>query len=151
MIEKRKTSEFFTKGFQLNRCYQEDWDKINTILKRNGIKLINFGPVLTMNELKYIELGEEFVQKHRDDDRITRYINRGIVNVNSALLTAFLRTFPEYSYQVSYNQFVESITKNSAFLGKLFDLEGSIKETNIELQQIINDFFFAENKNLKKI
>lgn len=144
--------EFFTKGFQINRCYVDDWDEINNIFREYNMQLNSHGPIITISQREYVRLAHEITQDIKDDEEIREIFSTGIYSgksdynqvIDGRIFINILRILPSFSLRYSKNAFKKwcKSNKSTKQMEKLTELNGTIKttekETNEIIQEIIN-------------
>lgn len=50
----KKAKDNYIQGIQLNVCYTDHWSSIKKVFKLNDLNLNKYGPVLTMNECRFV-------------------------------------------------------------------------------------------------
>jgi len=72
----KRAFDSWTKGFQLNICYQDHWDEIKKIFKDYKIDMRHQSPIITIQTLKEVEFAKEMTEKIKDDKGIRKMAER---------------------------------------------------------------------------
>ena len=135
-----KVKDYFTKGFQLQKVYTEDWLAMKDTFKHYGLDINDHGPIITLNEAKTVNSTAIIVERLYNDDT-TRLMVEGYLDtkigtlVKGKLFLTILRVIPRYGRIKTEKDFEKWLT--SDILEKLISIEGTIKNTDIEFENII--------------
>lgn len=110
----KKARDNYIQGIQLNVCYTEHWLNIKKVFKLNSLNLNKYGPVLTMNECRFVKEINEI--PHRD----------------GVEFMAMLHAFPIWCIKHHLKDFVKWFEDNRS---ELLSLRG----TNMEIDKQIEE------------
>lgn len=156
----KKNKDWYIQGLQLLRAYEEDWDEIKSTFSSYGLKLSQNGPILTINELKNIRLAKEITESLIVNPEVRKLATHGIVvenenDIKGRIFLLVLRIFPEFCRQVGTQVFESWLGKSDGQLKELFELDGTMKEIDSNIEKIIEGVLFLGKdkkfKNLKKV
>jgi len=155
----KKVKDWYIQGFQLHKCYVEDWDEIKSIFKLYGLNLSEHGPILTINELKNVRIAKGLTDSLMYDQDIREMANGKAIEtenqIKGRIFLTILRIYPEFCNKLGEKIFENWMKNPDQNLSKIFDLEGTMKDTEKEIEDIISEvvFLFKKEvfKNLKKV
>lgn len=127
----KKLKDWYIQGFQLNKCYIDDWNEIKSIFTSMGLKIQEHGPIITMNEVKNVRLARQIASEIHGYEK------------NKVFLTV-LYSLPRYCLKTAYPSFLKWIKKEDNNFEKLLVLSGTMKEVDKEVEEIIEDIIFSE-------
>lgn len=145
---KKKVKEWGIKGFQINRCYDSDWDFITDVFEKYNLNLNKHGPIITINEKKHVEFVEKLIKEINDNPSIDYKKKFELTSIGyDNLFILFLRIYPEFCRQIASESFKKWLIKgdSSKYLRGLCSIGGTIKETDEKIENFVSDIV----KNLK--
>jgi len=132
--------DWWTKGLQLNPCYLEDWFEIKSHFSRYGLNMNQHGPIITMNELKYVR---EAVRLAEIYGNTQEYRNLTAENEERArkgrVFMLNLYTLPYFSRAVSVPMYEKWIEKPDKFIQRIYEQNGTMKKRDNEIERIIRE------------
>jgi hypothetical protein len=130
--------DWWIKGFQLNNVYLDDWDEIKSHFSRYGLNINEHGPIITMNELKYVREAirlTEMLSNTPEYRELADGCNERERKGKIFMLNMY--TYPYFSRIVStpmYEKWVETPDKH---LKKIFNLNGTMKMKDQAIEEIV--------------
>ena len=130
--------DWWIQGFQLNPCYLDDWDEIKSNFSRYGLKINQHGPIITMNELKYVREAvrlTEMLANTSEYRKLTSESNER--DRKGRVFMLHLSVLPYFARTVSgpmYEKWVETPDK---FLKEICELNGTMKSRDNEIEKVI--------------
>lgn len=137
-----QVKDWWTKGIQLNHCYMDDWDEIKSAFSRYGLSVNQHGPIITMNELKYVREAVRITEEYANTKEY-RELTSGEIGERERKGRVFLLnmyTFPYFSRAVSSPLYERWISEPDEHLKKIYSLNGAtMKQKDREIEKIIRE------------
>lgn len=144
-----RIKEFFTKGFQINRCYEEDWDFIKSTFRHYKVEINAHAPIITISQRKYVEMAKEITEKIKDNGNLRAKVATGIHSgkenyekiVDGKIFISVLRILPTFAQKYSEQAFKSFITNTNAeqYMERLMQMNGTIKSTDEQVDNLIDE------------
>lgn len=145
-------SDSYTQGLTISWHYHEDWAYIKSKFAeyKPFISLAEHGPIVTINERKYVGHVCELVYELKEKEEIRNLIKVGIVDnkerykkaQEGKLFLMLLRVMPEYCRQKAHKDFVQFITSNGSikYIEQLFKAQegDNLKEIDKKIEEIVS-------------
>ena len=136
--------DWWVKGLQVSRCYKDDWDYINNIFKDYNLNLDSHSPIITINEVKNVKIADKLARKICNYPEFDDYRS-------GELFLVLLRAIPIFDRIYSNGAFERSVCgQKPPLLHKLLNINGTIKSTDKEFEQIIQKSFKIINVIIKR-
>ena len=137
----QKYKDWSIKGFQINRCYDDDWDFITDTFEKYDLNLNEHGPIITINEKRHVEFVEKLIEEIKKNKGISLQKRYELASIGyNNLFILFLRIYPEFCRQRASEEFRKWLfnNKSSKHLAELCDIHGTIKETDKQFENIVS-------------
>jgi len=140
----KKIRDWWVKGFQMQNCYLDDWDEMDATFKSFGLDLSEHGPIITMNELKFVRSAKELTEALIVNPKIRKLASIGITvesenNLKGRIFLIVLRLLPEYCKNLGEKRFEKWVYEANGDLARVFDLRGTQKEIDSAISEIIRN------------
>ena len=159
----KRVKDTYTKGLQLQWCYQNHWDEIKKIFNDYKIDMRHQSPIITIQSLKEVKLARELTEKLKDDPEIRKlamsvsYPLRNVYPspnisekdlIDGTIFIVMLRLIPYYCLELGKSA-LESFFENgnrSKFLSDLFNTHGTIIETQNSFELAVKNMLKENSK-----
>lgn len=151
------SKEFFTKGFQINRCYVDDWDDIKDVFQRYSIEMNAHGPIITISQRKYVQLADKITQEIKKKPHLRNQVITGMcigkqshdAIVDSRLFITILRILPDFCRKYAEHVFIDWLATDNAdkYVSALANMSGTIKSTEPQTDELLDQIVEAVKSN----
>lgn len=143
----KKIKDWYIQGVRIQKVYLEDWDEIKSIFSTYGLNLSELGPILTLNELKNVRLAKQMTENLVYNKNIRDMIDLKMEReIKGKIFLVMLRILPVFCNKIGIAYFEKWIDQTDSKLNQLFELEGTLKETEEDIERILEDVIFLSKK-----
>jgi len=150
----KRFKDHWTKGLQMQWCYQEHWDEICDIFKSYKIDMKHQSPIITIQTLKEVKLAKQITDSIKDDKKIRNmalrvsYPLRNVYPapdisekelIDGTIFIVVLRLIPDFCLEIG-KRALESFMDNGnkvKYFSDLFSCHGTIIDTQRDFEEVV--------------
>jgi hypothetical protein len=141
---KDQVRDWYIQGLQLNKCYIKDWESITNTFKKYKIFNNEFGPLLTLNECRLVNIADEFTKELCKQDYLKDVSSRDIFVV-------VLHTFPLYCQQVGENMYKKKfVDQKGGVFSHYLAVQGTTKDKIPIFENMLRNIYGSESNDIPR-
>jgi len=143
-----KVIDWYTQGIQISNCYKSDWNEIKSHFSRFGVNLNQHGPVITMNEVKYVREAARITENISNTNEYIELTGINDTRKRAGKIFLFnMYTLPYFSRLVSLPMYEAWIERPDKYIEKIYELDGTMKQRDQSIEEIVrNAIIFLRKK-----